>query len=432
MTLFGWPQWILLLFLFVAGSASGSFLSVCIHRFPNHERLRDQLLVLTSPTWSHFPRCGNRISFTDNIPILGWLRLAGRCRNCRSPISMRYPLLELLNGFLFAFVYWMEVPGHFGATLADSCIHASLGPHPTFESWWSSPAAIVNLRYVYHMVLIEALVVATFIDFEFKIIPDGSTIPAMAIGILGGLLYGRMFLVPVWFQDPSYLRTLDLLGPEWIPDLSGVPALPAWITAHPHLHGLAVSLVGMLVGGGMVLGVRTMGHWVLRQEAMGLGDVVLMGMVGSFLGWQPTAIVFFLAPLCALVVVAFCWVFRRDREIPYGPYLSLGTLLVILGWKQIWPRAERIFDLGLLLPIVGIAAAGMFVVSLHAVQFVKRMLGIPLYHEEWIEEWTSADQLTYQSGERVDNLAGQWRREEWPGVNAGRGLAHERRWRTGR
>ena len=65
---------------------------------------------------------------------------------------------------------------------------------------------------------------------------------------------------------------------------------------------------------------------------MGFGDVILMAMIGSFLGWQPTVVVFFIAPECALLVVAALWVIRRDREIPYGPYLSIATLILILGW----------------------------------------------------------------------------------------------------
>jgi len=429
-TFLGVPQWILLCYLFIVGSVVGSFLNVCIYRMPLHDRLGDQLRGLLSPP-SRCPRCGKRLLLRDNLPIVGWIFRRGRCRYCQGRIALRYPLIEAFTGALFVLVYWMEVPAGFGASLQESCVYAAIGPQGVVGSQWHSDAAIANWRYVYHMVLVVALVVATFIDIDLKIIPDGSTLPAMAIGILGGWGLGYVYLVPVWFQDPGILRSLEILGPEWLPSFANLPRHPAWIDDYPHLHGLAVSLAGLIVGGGMVWGVRLMGYWVLRQEAMGFGDVILMGMIGSFLGWQPTVLVFFLAPLCALVVLAGSWIFRRQREIPYGPYLSLAALLVILGWKRIWPAAERVFELGPLLPIAGVLTAGAFVLCLQLIQGVKRLLGIAPGGDEWIEEWTSADQLTYQAGENVDPASRGWERSEWPGVSSGRGLVHEHRWRNG-
>jgi leader peptidase (prepilin peptidase)/N-methyltransferase len=155
-----------------------------------------------------------------------------------------------------------------------------------------------------------------------------------------------------------------------------------------------------------------------------------MAAIGSFLGWQPTLIVFFLAPLCALVVVAACWVFRRDREIPYGPYLSLATLVVILGWKQIWPEMERFFSLGLFVPVMAILMCALLFVTLQLTQLSKRLLGIPDYPpEEELDVWDSADQLFHYSG-GVGRSDG-WKRAQWPGVGAGRGSLVEQRWRNG-
>lgn len=428
LTLLSLPQWVLLPWLFVLGTVVGSFLNVCIHRMPQHERLRDQLGGLLSPP-SRCPRCGHRIRLWHNVPVLGWLRLGGRCFNCRGRISIRYPLIEFANGLLFVLMYWLEVPGQFGATLRDSCLWAPGGPLGNEGFWVISPQALANWRYAYHMVLIESLVVATFIDFDLRIIPDGSTIPAMIVGVAGALIAGQFFLVPVWIQDPSILRTLEYAGPAWLPPMSHFPAVPGWTYAHPHLHGLAVSLGGIAVGGGIVMAVRILGQWVLKREAMGFGDVVLMMMIGSFLGWQPTVIVFFLAPLCAIVVIAVSFLFRRTREIPFGPYLSLAALIVILGFKPIWQRTDKIFELGPLLPVFAVISAALFVLCLQSIQLVKRLLGISLDEDEWIEEWTSADQLTFQAGERVDPRHGSWKREEWPGVHSGRGSSHEQRWR---
>ena len=400
------PLWAVLAGLFVIGTVLGSFLNVCIYRIPKHERLRDQLRGLTYPP-SACPSCGNRILRRDNIPIFGWLKLLGRCRFCRCRISPRYPFIELLNGLLFVVVYWYEIPAGLGGT---SVIR-------------------LHLIYAYHMVLIEALVVASFIDFNLRIIPDGATLPAMAVGILGGAAIKNASLVPIWVQEQSLLvTTLTSVLPKWIQGfVNGEIDVSAW---NPHWHGLAVSLTGLLVGGGMIWTVRIIGATVLRKEAMGFGDVVLMAMIGSFLGWQPTVVVFFLAPICAIVVVAAGWIVRRDKEIPYGPYLSLAAVIVIVAWKQIWTFAEPIFNLGPIIPMMGLFMAVSLFFCLHVMQLVKRMLGIPLYPApEWTEEWTSADQLMHCAGEHVDHQQGRWRTEEWPGTTVGRGLAQEQRWR---
>jgi leader peptidase (prepilin peptidase)/N-methyltransferase len=429
-TPFDVPLWIMLCWMFVLGAVLGSFLNVCIYRIPQHERLWDQLRGLSYPP-SHCPKCGNLILRGDNIPIVGWLRLRGRCRFCGRPFSVRYPLVELFNGLLFAIVYWFEIPAEWGSTIRDSSVFAVLGPTGYENSWWLGPVAMLHWRYFYHMVLLEALVVASLIDFDRRIIPDGSTLPAMAVGVLGGLAIGQVHLVPVWFQDPSLAAQLRLILPDSIDVLLAGPRVPEWIAAHPHLHGLAVSIAGLVAGGGLVWAVRWIGFLVLKQEAMGFGDVVLMAAIGSFLGWQPVVIVFFLAPVCALVVVAASWLFRRDREIPYGPYLSLAVLLLLLAWKPIWGVAERVFDLGPLLPIVAVFMAGLLTLCLLATQLVKRALGIPLYDEEWVEQWTSADQLAHYAGQQVDAGQGRWRTEEWQGKASGRGTAYLQHWSRG-
>ncbi|MCH7989044.1 MAG: prepilin peptidase [Planctomycetes bacterium] len=396
-------------------------MNVCIYRIPKHDRLWDQLRGLSYPP-SSCPSCGNRIFRRDNIPIFGWLKLLGRCRFCRSRISPRYPFIELLNGLLFVAVYWCEIP-----------------ESPFFSPARFSPDGIshsetvvwLHLLYAYHMVLIEALVVASFIDFDLKIIPDGATLPAMAVGLLGGAVIGNAYLVPIWVQDPYLVATMKSILPESIQGFVNAEIrVPAWTSQYPHWHGLAVSLAGLLVGGGMVWTVRIIGASVLRREAMGFGDVVLMAMIGSFLGWQPIVVVLFLGAICAVVVVVAGWIFRRYKEIPFGPYLSLAAVIMIVDWKHIWPFAERIFHFGPLIPVMALFMAVSLFLSLHAMQLVKRMFGIPLYPApEWTEEWTSADQLTHHAGEHVDPQQGRWRTEEWPGTTVGRGLSQEQRWR---
>lgn len=422
------PLPIALTFLFILGTVVGSFLNVCIYRIPKHERLRDQLRGLWSPP-SACPVCGTRIRPTDNLPIFGWMLLGGRCRHCRGRISIRYPLVELVNGLLWAGVYWLEVPGAAAGTLEQSASFSTLGPQ-LLTDW--SPLAIANCRYVYHLVLFESLLVASLIDLDLRIIPDASTLPAMLFGVGAATALGNLYLVPVWFQDRSLQFSLGTLLPESLGWLTQGPPIPEWIGRNPHLHGLAASLAGLLVGGAVVWGVRIIGRWVLRQEAMGFGDVILMALIGSFIGWQPTLIVFFLAPVCALAVVAASWMFRRQREIPYGPYLSLATVIVVLRWREIDPFAQQIFHLGPLIPVMGVLMAVMLFVTLQFTQLMKRLLGIPLYEEEWVSDWRSADQLIFFEGENVDDQQGRWRHaDRWAGIDAARGRAVEHIWRSG-
>ena len=439
--LFDLPSWLLMPFLFILGSVVGSFLNVCIYRIPRHENFWKSLWSLVSPP-SSCPNCRRLIPTRDNIPILGWFLLGGRCRFCRQSFSIRYAMIELLNASLFVLVYWMEIPGNLHLDLDASCLHTHIGPHGIPGSAWLSPQAVLLWRYVYHMVLIEALVVATFIDYDLRIIPDGVTLPAMCVGVVGAVALGQVFIVPAWFQlnDLSHFITMiyDVWGdgnpPAWLKTVSGWWWMsgdegPTWFAQYPHWHGLLVSLAGLVVGGGVVWIVRFVGHLVLRQEAMGFGDVILLAMIGSFLGWQPTLMVFAIAPVVALVVVAVTWLFFPQREIPYGPYLSIAALIVIIFWKWLWVAFAHVFELGPMLPFFAIAMVLGLYVLLQCTQFIKWCLGIDLHPRDWSEEWTSGDQLSYQAMEQVDPQQGQWRQARWPGTAAGAGQLHTNNWR---
>jgi leader peptidase (prepilin peptidase)/N-methyltransferase len=425
-----------LVFLFTLGSIFGSLLNVCIYRIPRHDSLWIALRGLVYPP-SRCPSCFREILFRDNVPIFGWLKLRGRCRFCQARISARYPLIELLTGLLFVIMYWFEVPADPSAGVLGSSVWHQIGPQGDWASKWFSPVAVLHWRYALHTLLILALLVATFIDIDLRIIPDAVTVPGMTAGMLGGLLLGQVHLVPVWYVPPG-VSMQSMLWQQFPTLLSLMPWLdyhgvPAWVQAHPHWHGLAVSLAGIVVGGGLVWMVRLVGFWVLKREAMGFGDVVLLAMIGSFIGWQGTLIVFFLAPLCALVVAVFVWLFWREREIPYGPYLSLATLVLLLGFKPIWSVMEqRVFSLGTFLPIVG----GVMVVCLAGLlkltRIVQRLFGYdPDADFDGFDAWGPGDQLMHLAGEVTRPDEGQWKISVWPGLLAGRGQIHDQQWRHG-
>lgn len=421
-----YPLWFVAIFVFMLGAVFGSFLNVCILRFPKFDS--NNLWAQLTGIWgrSSCPRCKTEILAKDNIPILGWLMLGGKCRSCKLGISFQYPLIELANGLLWVLVFLLEFPNGFATEWAEQCCANNMGPQGISVL---APNVWMFVRFLFHMVLIEALLVATIIDIRLQIIPDGCTIPPLIVGVLASTVFGQMFLVPLWWDpDPIQQTLLDDLLPASIASLrfDGI----GFAVTNPHWHGFFASIAGAVVGAGMTWVVRIIGHAVLRREAMGFGDVILMATIGSFIGWQPVTIVFFLAAMCAMVAVLISLPFGWSQEIPYGPYLSLGAVLVILFFEPIWKYSEQFFSYGVGIFFFGGGMCIALIGSLFLLQLVKRMLGFNLY-EERLDEWTSADGLHYYAGEKVDEQTGQWKRSGWDGTLSSRGQLQEKIWRDG-
>lgn len=189
-----------------------------------------------------------------------------------------------------------------------------------------------DFRSVYHALLIALLVAATCTDLDDYIIPDLITVPGMLLGVGLATLSGDLQMAHVWVD-----------WNEAIPQIRG-PYLPAWLSTYPHLHGLAWSLTGLATGMLLTQGVRLVARFVMGMEALGFGDVMLMGMIGSFLGWQPTLIAFLIAPLCALTIGLATKLLGGKSYIPYGPYLAAGALIVVFGWQWIWMFEFRLSE----------------------------------------------------------------------------------------
>jgi leader peptidase (prepilin peptidase)/N-methyltransferase len=290
-----WP-WLTVFgaFFFVCGTVVGSFLNVCIYRIPW------QKSVIWPP--SRCPQCFSAISGVDNIPIVSWIVLRGECRRCGSPISRRYPLVEALTGALFLGAYAVDVIA---------------GP----RSAWGQVPTTQLAAACYHCVFLSLLVAAALIDADFWIIPDEITATGVFLGIV--------------------IATI-------CPDVRPAPA-----AASGHLAAFWTGVLGAIVAAAITYGVRLFFSFVFRREAMGLGDVTLMGMIGGFLGWQAAVLTFFLGAFLGLghalwKLVRFVkkWLIggqlsSSDRELPYGPYLSMAAALLFFAWYWVWPICSR-------------------------------------------------------------------------------------------
>jgi leader peptidase (prepilin peptidase) / N-methyltransferase len=242
--------------IFVLGLAFGSFLNVCIYRLPLG-------LSVVSPR-SGCPHCKRPIAFYDNVPVLSWLLLRGRCRHCKAKISARYLFIEVLNGALFLGCY-----AYFGLTLA-------------------------TLKYCVFGFLLLGLI---FTDAETKLLPDKLTLTGLALGIVFSLI------VPV-----------NDVAAQFLP---GMLNLPFSTDLAERLFSLLDSLLGAALGASFIYGA---GAAYLRwrgAEGMGFGDVKLMAMVGAFLGMKLTILTIFSASLAGslfgLATVGMVWIKRTHR-----------------------------------------------------------------------------------------------------------------------
>jgi len=256
------------LVVFLFGLLIGSFLNVCILRIP-----ADKSIVLPASTC---PKCGKAIAPYDNIPVLSWLFLGGKCRHCKTKISAMYPAVELLNGLLFLASYLV-----FG---------------PTVEAAkWAIFSAL--------------LVVLTITDLRERILPDEVNFFGLIIGLLLSFFTKPIDGTALWISN----RWFDFPPPQ--------AAL-----------SFADAALGALAGSGL-LWIVAEGYFRLRgREGMGLGDVKMMAAVGAFLGLKRTMMTVLAGSLLGSVIGIFLIAVSkkgRDYELPFGTFLGLGALLIV-------------------------------------------------------------------------------------------------------
>lgn len=388
------PKGVVALFLFAFGACVGSFLNVVIFRLPEG-------LSIVRPA-SRCPTCKHELRWFENLPIVSWLALRGRCRSCHVSISPQYVLIEALVAVVFAGVYivfFLAPPDEWWAGIGGE--------------WWRMvglaggwPAFIVILT------VLCGLLVATVVDARTFTIPGPITttmtviallawlmqglvpepplaeghwpIPTVGWGLIGATLGGWLGVGVAWlglnygpiprsfadYEDyvaegetlaeyPFARREMwkellfllpicvGLVGGGMIVGAVRIDAdVPRWLMA------ISAGLFGWLVGGGLVWGVRWLGTVAFGKEAMGMGDVHLLAAVGACLGWVDPIRIFFLAPFTALAWIALsrlAAMVRRTNghELPYGPHLAAATVVIIF----LRPAVEA-FQLALFTPPV--------------------------------------------------------------------------------
>lgn len=260
------------------------------------------------------------LAFVTAWPLTGLVLATGVATAIAAALVTRRALrdCDVVPGWQPAI--WGLIGGALAAGLAYSCYFLMVQETPEVRPspfWW-------RMKPVYHAILLVLLVAATATDLKTCYILDWVTIGGMVLGVLIATAVGDLQLCHVWV--------------DWnaeVPQLKG-PDIPAWLSLHPHWHGLVWSLTGLLIGAGVTWVARRLSSLLLGQEALGFGDVMLMGMIGAFLGWQPVLIVFLTAPLCALMAGLIVRLVSSRTYVPYGPYLSLAAVLVLFNWSRIW------------------------------------------------------------------------------------------------
>jgi len=257
------------LWVFGLGLVIGSFLNVCIYRIPEN-------ISLLWPA-STCVNCSKRIVWYDNIPVLSYLFLRGKCRYCQDKISALYPIIEIITGIVFLLL---------------------------FNSVLILQGGLIS-AYIFYLIFCCLLIVGSFVDLKFYIIPNEITYTGLILAPIAGLLCTG------FHNLNSTLGYFDNSASQLIASLQA-------------------SMLGIFVSGGMIFLCGVIGKLVLRKDAMGFGDVKLMGVIGGFLGWKLGVATFFLAPFFGLLFAIPRLISKKGKMIPYGPFLSLAAFICLL------------------------------------------------------------------------------------------------------
>ena len=381
------PTLLQAIFMFALGACVGSFVNVVAWRWPRRQG------IVTPP--SRCTTCGRGLRWWENVPMLSWLLLRGRCRTCGVRLGAGHVLVEAGAGLLFAGTFILLFAGPWREpAAADASWWLRLGP-------WQAMPALIAVLVLWAGLLAVALIDAdtgyvplpvtmlvTVVGLVAMVIqavlfrggsgalalgwPSGAPSPAWCAAGVGGLLGVTLSVMAL--QLGLLPRTFEAAGEmeDWTASqsrrevLKEVPCLllpligmvlghrfvttgglaaegPVWLS-------LGASGLGLLVAAGSIWITRILGTLAFGREAMGLGDVHLMAAAGVVVGWRDAALVFLIAPFLALVWVAVSgglarWRGGQARELPYGPHLAMACVLVHLGRPWVVPAARAVLGI---------------------------------------------------------------------------------------
>lgn len=266
------------IFISILGLAIGSFLNVCIYRIPRED------LSIYSPRHSFCPECNESIAIYDNIPLLSYLILRGKCRKCKTKISVIYPLVEVATAILFLVMYYK--------------VYIFVEPDETGTSLTGKPFELIHA-----LIFVSVLIPIFVIDAQHLIIPNTISIVGLSLGIV---IVG---LTAYYSQDLDYLRD---------------------------------RLIGFVLGGLSLGLIAIVGRAIMRKKAMGMGDVKLMALIGLYLGALPALplVIGLSAFGGALIGTVLISTGKKTRQspIPYGPFIAGAAVLVLLWGDVLWEK----------------------------------------------------------------------------------------------
>jgi leader peptidase (prepilin peptidase) / N-methyltransferase len=319
-----------LLTAFAIGAAVGSFLNVCVHRIP-YER---------SFLWPG-SRCGNcfqPIRWYDNLPLLSYWLLRGRCRTCGARFSVQYFLVELGTALAFTGLFYLEIYRN----ILDISFLGELRQRWDIEH--GTPSRAAWTVFVFHATLMSFLIAASLCDIEHLEIPLGITVAGTIVGLIGSACFAWPYPNTQPLPPPVTLLAAGI-GAEPRPPHPGLYAWPVWYPFPPGLPrgswqlGLVTGLAGAAAGNIVLRMVRLLFKMGRGIEGLGIGDADLMMMAGSFVGWQVILVAFAAGVFPAMFVGVAQLVFRGKQLLPFGPSLAIGVMLALLCWPRIAPRA---------------------------------------------------------------------------------------------
>ncbi|MGA9672695.1 MAG: prepilin peptidase [Terracidiphilus sp.] len=286
------------IFAGLLGLAFGSFLNVCLTRWPQGESI-------VHPR-SHCRNCDHTLSGWENIPLVSWLALRGRCRNCKTPISWRYPLVELAVGALWAHEVWI-----FLAPALDPNV-PSISPFLHYNVYNSLGAAVGKMIFLWLLIALAAL------DAEQLWLPDFLTLTGIALGVVGSAIHRAVGDRYSDAPSPSAIR-------------EGVETA-------------IVSAFAILAAALLILIIRWLYKLIRHREGIGLGDVKLMALLAAWLGISGALLSFAIGVvLGALVAVVLLIAPRKEsdssewslRKLPLGTFLCIGGIISALSGQPI-------------------------------------------------------------------------------------------------